>query len=476
MPDYDAAIIGLGPVGAVLANLLGLQGLKVGVFERAEQIHDLPRAVHFDDDAMRVFQTIGIADQVAGVSRINAGMRFVDPGGKLLLDWPRPQEPGPQGWHPSWRFHQPDLERLLRARLSDRDTVGQHLGWTVTDLADTADAVQITAQRGDETQTHSARFVVGCDGGRSFTRERIGGGTEDLGFHERWLVVDVLLARDRPDLGDYTIQHCHPAHAATYVRGPGLRRRWEIALGNLDLPEVPGPEDIWPHLSRWLQPGEAEIERAAIYTFHSMIAHRWRNGRLLIAGDAAHQMPPFMGQGLCAGIRDAANLAWKLGIACRAGPDLLDTYQSERAPHVREYIQGAIRLGGLINASDPDAALKGAFQQPDGSRKMASLAPRLGPGLWNGPDGGRCAPQPRLKDGRLLDDVAGYAPVLVAEPEIAGAMEASGPLIIATDRFKGPATLPAPAVLIRPDRHIWGTAADLAGTRALLARMTAATG
>ena len=294
---YDVAIVGFGPTGATLANLLGLCGLRVALLERERGIPRLPRAVHFDGEVMRIFQAIGVADRVAAVSRVNAGMRFVDPAGRLLLDWPRPLQVGPQGWHPSYRFHQPDLEAILRYRLSSVPNVDVVLGADVTAIAQDAELGSITYREGDRQHTLTARYVVGCDGARSLVRAQITNQAEDLGFHERWLVVDLLLHGDRPDLGDFTIQYCHPQTPATYVRGPGPRQRWEIAIA--DLPDVQAlePENIWQRLARWLTPAEAEVERAAVYTFHSVIASSWRRGRLLIAGDAAHQTPPFMGVG-----------------------------------------------------------------------------------------------------------------------------------------------------------------------------------
>ena len=294
---YDVAIVGFGPTGAALANLLGLCGLRVVVLERERAIHCLPRAVHFDGEVMRIFQAIGVSERVARVSRINAGMRFIDPHGKFLLDWPRPQQVGPQGWHPSYRFHQPDLETILRYRLSSVPNVDVVLGADVTATAQDAELGSITYREADRQHTLTARYVVGCDGARSLVRTHITSRAEDLGFHERWLVIDLLLRRERPDLDDFTIQYCHPETPMTYVRGPGLRRRWEIAIA--DLPDVQAlePANIWQRLARWLTPADAEVERAAVYTFHSVIASSWRRGRLLIAGDAAHQTPPFMGVG-----------------------------------------------------------------------------------------------------------------------------------------------------------------------------------
>ena len=479
---YDVAIVGFGPTGAALANLLGLCGLRVAVLERDHAILDLPRAVHFDGEVMRIFQTIGVADRVAAVSRVNAGMRFVDPNGRLILDWSRPQKVGPQGWYPSYRFHQPDLEAILRDRLRRVTSVDVVLGAEVMSISQDADRATVAYREADRHGTLAASYVVGCDGARSLVRDRITDRAEDLGFHERWLVVDLLLRVERPDLGDFTIQYCHPQAPATYVRGPGRRRRWEILVGDLPDADALAPEHVWRCLARWLTPPEAEIERAAVYTFHSVISSRWRRGRLLIAGDAAHQSPPFMGQGMCAGIRDAANLAWKLALCIRRGHDdaLLDSYQSERHPHVRAFIEGAVDLGRLVNASDSEAALKSAFRQPDGSYKMTTISPRLGPGLWQPgcTAAGYISRQLHLKTGSLSDGLAGYGPALLADSSLLAQWEGrayaatKGIQVWDSAELDGAAEylaeFRAHAVAIRPDRYICGTATNVAALDALI--------
>ena len=482
---YDVAIVGLGPTGAVLAGLAGLCGLQVVVLEREPEILRLPRAVHFDGEVMRVFQTLGVAERVAAVSRVNPGMRFVDPGGRLLLDWSRPRQVGPQGWYPSYRFHQPDLEAILRDRLSGMPNVDLVLSTEVTAVSEDAESVTVACRAGNRHRTLAARYVVGCDGARSLVRERITDRPEDLGFNERWLVVDLLLRRERPDLGDYTIQYCHPRTPMTYVRGPGLRRRWEIFIADLADARALAPEYIWQRLKRWLTPAEAAVERAAVYTFHSVIASSWRRGRLLIAGDAAHQTPPFMGQGMCAGIRDAANLAWKLAHCVRHGHDetMLDSYQGERHPHVRAFIEGAVDLGRLVNASDSEAALQSAFRQPDGSYRMLTISPRLGPGLWKAgsPAAGHVSRQLRHRSGSLSDDPVGYAPALLVDPALRARWEGrplaakKGIHVWAPCELEGAAAylaeLGARAVAVRPDRYVFGTANDSASLDVLIKKL-----
>ncbi|MFY0610178.1 MAG: bifunctional 3-(3-hydroxy-phenyl)propionate/3-hydroxycinnamic acid hydroxylase [Hyphomicrobiaceae bacterium] len=483
--DYDVAIVGYGPVGACLANLLGLLGITTLILDREGPAYHLPRAVHFDDEIMRVLQTVGIADEMAKYVHVNPGMRFVDADGRLLLDWPRPPEVSAQGWHPSYRFHQPDLERLLRQALGRFDCVKVATRCNVTAVEDDGQCAALAFDNlaTGQQRTVTAKYVVGCDGARSFVRDVIGSGIEDYGFHERWLVVDALLKQPKPELGDFSIQHCDATRPATYVRGTGNRRRWEITVRpEEESDEVVTPEGTWRLLERWLTPAEADLERAAVYTFHSVIATRWRQGRVLIAGDAAHQTPPFMGQGLCAGMRDAANLAWKLAHCVRHGIDdeMLDSYQSERHAHVRAYVETALKLGRLINQDDPKQALEAGFRQPDGSAKMSSIAPRLGPGFAAG-DRDHCgtlAPQLQLLSGARLDDVAGYSFQLLSDTALLSAAGMTGDtfaksgvhLVQADETSVGVdylASLPAKAVLIRPDRYILGTAQDASGLRAL---------
>ncbi|MEZ5826142.1 MAG: bifunctional 3-(3-hydroxy-phenyl)propionate/3-hydroxycinnamic acid hydroxylase [Geminicoccaceae bacterium] len=394
----------------------------------------------------------------------SAGMRFVDPNGRLLLDWPRPEGIGPHGWHTSYRFHQPDLERVLRARLHERPSVEVRASTEAVGIDAGAGGVRLTLA--DRTRRPEydveAAFVVGCDGARSFVRREIGGGFEDHGFDERWLVVDLILHGEKPELGDHSIQHCDPRRPVTYVRGPGRRRRFEITLldGESDA-EMTRPESVWPCLGRWLQPHEAVIERAAVYTFHALLAGQWRRDRLLIAGDAAHQTPPFMGQGMCTGIRDAANLAWKLALVVRGESDagLLDSYQGERLAHARSYIETAVRLGRLINAADSRSALEAAMPAGGGGATMRSIRPSLGPGPGSGRLRGTLFDQPLLADGRRLDDAVNYAPVLLTGPRSFHRLDPPAGVDLfrggeGSDIARALEEAGTDAVLLRPDRYV----------------------
>ncbi|MFV1527828.1 MULTISPECIES: bifunctional 3-(3-hydroxy-phenyl)propionate/3-hydroxycinnamic acid hydroxylase [unclassified Phaeobacter] len=470
--DVDVAIVGYGPTGATLANLLAQCGVRVAVVERESAMYHLPRAVHFDGETMRVFQAVGIADQLREKVRVNPGMRFVDPDGNLLMDWPRPQDVGPQGWHASYRLHQPDLEHLLRDKLAGNSNATVLNNTEVMSVEETEKGATLLARSiGGGHQTRiNAQYVVGCDGARSFVRKSIGSGMDDLGFDERWLVVDVLLKRDRPDLGDHSVQFCDPVRPMTYCRSPGVRRRWEITVldGEADA-EVTQDSRIWEFLAPWIGPQDATLERSAVYTFRSAVAQKWRKRRLMIAGDAAHLTPPFMGQGMCAGIRDAANLAWKLALCIKgcAPDDLLESYQEERSPNVRQFIETAVRLGGLINTGDPKIALSQANTDQTGTTRMASIAPPLGAsdlgGLVprNAPHAGQLFSQLTLSDGHLLDDVVGYTPVLILRHCLPDNIATHFPVF---DAEQHPNVAPAldaigaNAVLIRPDKYIAASA------------------
>jgi len=482
--ETEVAIVGAGPVGALLGNFLGLCGVRTVILEREGSIYNLPRAIHFDDEIMRQLQTVGLADEMRGRVHVSPGMLFLDANGRLLLDWSRPQTLTPQGWNASYRFHQPELERVLRDGLKRFPSVT---------LAPRCDVFAIDERPHGATlgyeeietgalKTLKARYVVGCDGARSLVRRLIGEPMEELGFCERWLVVDVVLKRPRPDLGDYSLQHCRPGRAATYVRGTGDRRRWEIALADgEDGSAATQPARVFEHLREWVDPEDAELERAAVYTFRSAVARAWRRGPLLIAGDAAHLTPPFLGQGMCAGMRDAGNLAWKLArvLAGQSPASLLDSYGPERAPHVREYIELAVRLGGLINAKAMEAAVPRATLEGGEPVRMQSLKPRLGGLEAQAEPAGRLAPQPRLGDGTLLDARVGLRFAALMRPDFAAALgqqtrrqlEAEGVAVVAEDAPELQQWLnsvEAVAVAVRPDRYILGAARDEAMFRSLM--------
>ena len=468
MTETEIVIVGLGPTGATLANILGGYGINVVVLEREESIYPLPRAVHFDDEAMRVFQSIQLADQIDAKVRVNCGTRFVDKNQDLLLDWPRPQEIGPLGWYPSYRFHQPDLEADLNDGLSRQETVQVMRGCAVTGIMQDDDGVSVNFTKDGTDAQIRAHFVIGADGARSVVRRSFDCAWEDLGFRERWLVVDVKLTAERSDLGDFTIQTCDRTRPTTYVRCPRDWRRWEISLRDDERDEDVVRDDfIWPHMRPAITPEEGRIERRAVYYFESKISDKWRDRRCFVAGDAAHLMPPFLGQGMCTGIRDAANLGWKLAAVLRWGaPDaLLDSYERERKPHTRVYIETAVNVGRMMNDAETAESLTHAIN-PDGSAQMKSisrgLVDAIGPGLDKRK--GMRAMQPTLKDGTKLSDAMQGCLGLLVTGDVPARLDDAPAHLRAFSGHDHPEVLDClneldcEAIIIRPDFYIFGTA------------------
>jgi len=425
------------------------------IVDREADIYKLPRAVHFDDETMRVFQTVGITDKLSGCVYINPGMKFQDRNGKELLDWPREQNITSHGWNASYRLHQPDLEKLLRRQLEKKNNAHQLLHCQVRTIKEHTNHIELNCEDRTNNQpvTVKASYVVGCDGANSTIRENICNDMEDFGFFQKWLVVDLILKQARPDLGDYSIQFCDTERPMTYCRSPGMRRRWEITILDTDTDEeISSEKRVWELLSRWISPQDAQIERSAVYTFRSAIAHKWRKGRLLIAGDAAHQKPPFMGQGMCTGIRDAANLAWKLSAVS----------------HAQAYIETAIKLGGLINSMDQATAQQLANDQIHGQATIKSIQPRLGASPYmhstvdhsNHPTGLPFT-QVLLNSGKIrFDTVVGYQHALITRGKLQKPLPKG---FVAMSSQEHPSLeaelrkLKTEAVWVRPDRYIAAT-------------------
>ncbi|MGG1662076.1 bifunctional 3-(3-hydroxy-phenyl)propionate/3-hydroxycinnamic acid hydroxylase [Brevibacillus sp. NRS-1366] len=315
---YDVAIVGYGPAGETLANLLGQAGKKVIVFEKEESVYHAPRASHLDGEVMRIYQSIGLAEKIEKVTIGAKGYHFLNAEGRLLTELVRRDGKGPHGWNHHYRFHQPVLEGLLRKGAERFGNVHVHLCHEVTRIEQNEHHSAILAKNRKDgtTRETKALYTIGCDGARSTVAKWMGTVKRDVGLHEPWLVVDIKLKR-QVNLPNTGIQYCEPARPTTFIPYVGARDRfrWEMkVLPGETKEELEEPERVWELLSRWLTPEDAELERAAVYMFHSTITERWRNNRLFLAGDAAHQMPPFLGQGMCAGIRDVANLSWKLAI------------------------------------------------------------------------------------------------------------------------------------------------------------------
>jgi 3-(3-hydroxy-phenyl)propionate hydroxylase len=494
-PGFDVAIVGAGPTGVYLANMLGLAGLSVLIADREGAVLQIPRAVHFDGEIMRAFQAGGLADPISCIARASSqGMHFLSASGNTLMIRRGYEGVGPHGWANNYYVHQPHLEAALREGLSRFPTVETRFGHEVREVADNGGHVALTlTDRARSTDYGvTASYAVGCDGARSLVRRTIGSSSEDLGLHQPWLVVDAIVDVDAPRvraLPDYTVQLCDPARPMTMVFVGGRRRRWEIMLmpGD-DANAIVEPQNVWPFLSRWITPEDAVLERAAVYTFHSLIASGWRCGRLMLAGDACHQTPPFLGQGMCAGIRDGANLAWKLAAVVRgdADPALLDTYESERRPHVHAFIKLAVELGGTIQTTDVARANERDIAFAAGPPQMFDFPqPQLGSGarVDAPPPVGTIFPQPTLDDGARLDDATAGRFALLADgaflrglpDDLRMRLDGAGVAIIAksAEIETWLVNHRLQAVVIRPDAYIFAAITCADELRAAIARLSA---
>ncbi len=494
--DYDCVVVGAGPTGAVLAALLAQRGRSVLVVERDEQVFPLPRAVHLDHEIARVLQEVGVMDRLLPTMSPATEYRFENASGDLLVHLV--MEPGTarSGWEASYMFVQPELERILRDRLGELVGVVAWYGAECVDLAQADEAVELTVRRAGRTETVRARFAVGCDGASSFVRNALGVVMDDLGFDEPWVVIDTKPKRDIGLDPATAYQFCNPARPTTCVpAGPG-RRRWEFMLLPGETREsIATPESVWQLLAPWGGEAALELVRVAVYRFHALIARQWRVGRTLLAGDAAHQMPPFMGQGMCSGIRDAANLAWKLDLVLGgvAPGALLDSYEAERAPHLRHIVETSVALGRVVceqdtqRAKERDTFLLAARQA--GSNPLGGQggqAAQLAHGVLrrNSAGAGELFPQPHVKSGGAsarLDDVVGSdVRLIVATGESVSAtrphtrvvslgagadtiVECGGPCADAWFRERG-----AVSALVRPDHYVYGTAATAADAAELV--------
>ncbi len=512
--DFDVAIVGYGPTGATLAGLLGRSGLRVAVVERATQIHAQPRAVGFDHDAMRLFQRIGVAEALAPhIDHFRDGV-YLGADGQVIRRLQRLAPPYPYAWAPNYTCDQPGLESVLRAAVATMPSVQVLEGHTLLQAHAQEGGVRLALRdaQGAERQIGAA-WLVGCDGATSTVRRQMDVGLDSLDYDMPWVVVDMRvdpahLAR----LPQTNVQYCEPGRPCTYVVCPGNHRRWEFMLVDGEPTEgAVEPARLWALLARWLQPGQASIWRAAAYRFHALIARDLRRGRMLLAGDSAHQTPPFLGQGMCQGLRDAGNLAWKLDLVRRgrAAPSLLDSYAAERLPHVAATTWLAKELGQLLSERDPlRARARDARLLAEGGGVAPTVVRQdLIPGLAHGfldprhsPLRGQGCPQPRVRDAagavRLLDDVCGTLrlvaaaradsvalrqaaaahglPLLLVEAADAptGAAASAGVLRLAEQDGLLTGWLDAAGVqgvLVRPDHCVYGSFRDAAGAAALAA-------
>jgi 3-(3-hydroxy-phenyl)propionate hydroxylase len=470
----DVIVVGAGPVGATLSLLLAREGASVFLADKAAEIYPLPRAAHIDHEIVRVFQAIGAADAVMAASKSTTYYDFLTASGEVLMRFGSADQKSPSGWPVSNMIHQPSVEAVLRDLIEATPTVQLKTEWTLTSykIDDTGVVACFDTPTGERTVR--GRFLVGCDGARSSVRDLAGIELEDLDFDEPWLVIDTVV-QDPSRLPDRNLQICDPKRPTTCVQMGSGRHRWEFMMKPGETPEdVLEDAFIADLLKPWKVEGAVTLERKAVYRFHALIARRWRERPVFLAGDAAHQTPPFAGQGLCAGVRDAANLAWKLGAVVRgeAADGLLDTYQSERSPHVRAAIDLALMMGRTVCITDPKAAaerdkamLTRRASSSEGSGGGLGL-PSFAKGfLMAGTSGaGTYFPQPWTKAEARFDDFAGQGPWLIQRESLEAASFTATLALndtriapFAHDIRRWLDNHGAQAVLVRPDRYVFGT-------------------
>jgi len=492
-------IVGAGPTGITAATLLAQYGVRSLVLDRYADVYPQPRAVHLDDEVFRIVHRLGIAEEFAKISRPALGLRLLDPKLRVLAEFDRDPARAPHGYPQANMFDQPEFEALLRANLSryPRATLRGNVEVTdVVGIGGVRTKVTYTDRADGSEHAVETDYLLGCDGANSLVRARIGSAMRDLRFEQRWLVVDVATSAD---LGQWAGVHqlCDPHRAGTFMQIGDARYRWEFQL-------LPGESAddfgtltaLRPLIAPWTaatRVEELDLIRVTEYTFRAQLADRWRNGNTFLLGDAAHLTPPFVGQGMGAGVRDAMNLAWKLAgvIGGTLTPAALDTYEQERKPHAHKLINLALMVGRAMTSG-------GEF----GNMLRRSIIPRIHrlPGLRDrvtdsrtpplhrsalvhrsylpGRLGGTLCPNAVDPDGLRLDDLLGNGfAIVTAQAPNAGILKAAEQYGAAVHVVTPGSELAdwlrngnARAAIIRPDRTVLRAGRDVGELAGLLGR------
>ncbi len=518
-PDADVLVVGYGPVGQVLSTLLAMCGRTVIVAEQRPSPFSMPRAVAVDGYAARVLGAAGVAGALADVGEPTPDYIVENASGQTLMRLELATV-GRNGWPESTSMYQPGLEAALTERGAELPTLRLLRGARVASVAQDESCLRVAIDGVNSSPSAelTARWVVGCDGAKSTMRQRMGAPVQDFGFEIDWMACDVV-PEQASAFPARTLHIADPSRPRVAVSaGPGHRRFEFMRLTDERPDEFDSLEGAWRRLATFgVEPGNATLERYAVYTIRSWCAQEWRAGRLLLAGDAAHEMPPFAGQGLSSGIGDAANLAWKLDAVLSGAPEgILDTYADERRPRIQRAIDVSVRLGSAICTTRPSAAAARDHAMLRSAGRPAHQVPEsLAAGfLHRTPAGtiarfaGRLMPQARVATEATvagLDEMAsvrrGFTLVVGREPDTLldahgvsrlRAMDVRVIEIVGQGR-----QLPAPSdhlpvmdiddvylpwlaslgdavgALVRPDFYVFGVGKDAASLRALVTDLRA---
>ena len=487
---YDVTIVGCGPTGATLAALLGKAGIKVLICDKAEEIYPKPRAVAMDHEVLRIFQELGIIHQVLPLIEPFTDSEFYGVDGQLIKCMTSVKPPFPMTHTPSVVFNQPGLEKILRRLLEKIPSVDVLLGHELTEFSQNESGVRFSLLKKGKHFFGQSKYLIACDGASSSIRKGLGIEFEDLGFDEPWLVVDVLLnksgLRKTPKV---SAQYCNPKRPISYVICTKNHRRWEIAINPTDsFDDITSAKQTWELLKPWITPRDGVLWRKAAYQFHALVANTWIKDRIILAGDAAHQQPPFLGQGMCQGIRDAQNLAWKLQAVLKenAPIQLLQTYEGERKEHVKELTTRIKNIGKLVSERDLSKATERDQRLRDEVDGVIPRIPRqdVQPFLKNGlfskvkhPAQGSLFPQAWIRVDRnthRMDDLFGFGWRVVAQKDFQGLDQLNLPKRIPIIQLGHQNCVEqddvltnwflkhqAGAVLIRPDHYIYGISQNI---------------
>ncbi len=409
--DADVIIVGAGPTGLVLANLLGQYGVHTILLERNATTVKEPRAVSIDDESLRSIQAIGLDAKLTPLLASGYGSHYKGPDGSVFaIVEPTSRE---FGFEKRNAFQQPDLEAILRDGLSRFSSLDVRFSCNVSSVLQSGAGVVLSyTDKAGKAFDLTSRYLVGADGARSFVRKSLGIELGGSSFEQRWLIIDLFRTEN---LFRHTEVFCDPKRPAITLPGPHGTRRYEFMLRADESEEHATSEAFARSLLASVGPdGDAPLRRIKSYLFHARVAQSWRCGLIFLAGDAAHLSPPFAGQGMNSGIRDAHNLAWKLASAVRhkVSEQFLDSYQVERLPHARAMIDLALSMGAVMMPSSRARAV---------ATRIGFRALSLCPPVRNYVSQMRYKPQPRFHAGLMWPDGRGRRSIvgrLFPQPDV----------------------------------------------------------